>query len=346
MTKILLVLTGGTIGSEKKKNIINITKNNYLKNFLEINFKKKIDFKIINPVNILSENSLPSDWNNITASINKNWENDFSGIIITYGTDTLAFAASAFAQFFCTFNKPVILVSSNKPIKEKNSSGRDNLLSAVKFIDNKKQRGVYVAYKNPRENFVSFLLGSRVQQINSYENKLISLNGGFVCKYKNNKFTYKKNKFNFSISSINKESVIYKKKLLFSKKILAITPYPGINYSNYNLKKNKISVVLHSLYHSGTASTRAAEGKEYSLINFIKKCKNKKIPFYLAPINLGNKSIYKSLESLLNLGIKSLKGVTFETAYAKLSLAYGSFKQQKDIDKFLSKNNLFERTKF
>ena len=36
----------------------------------------------------------------------------------------------------------------------------------------------------------------------------------------------------------------------------------------------------------------------------------------------------------------------FETAYAKLSLAYGSFKQQKDIDKFLSKNNLFERTKF
>ena len=34
MNTILLILTGGTIGSEKKRNIVNISKNNYLKSFL------------------------------------------------------------------------------------------------------------------------------------------------------------------------------------------------------------------------------------------------------------------------------------------------------------------------
>jgi len=31
MNTILLILTGGTIGSKKKRNIVNISRNNYLK---------------------------------------------------------------------------------------------------------------------------------------------------------------------------------------------------------------------------------------------------------------------------------------------------------------------------
>ena len=72
MTKILIVLTGGTIGSKIQNNTINVTQNNYLKDFLDSNFKQ-INFKIIKPLNILSENSLPSDWNIIIKSIKKNW---------------------------------------------------------------------------------------------------------------------------------------------------------------------------------------------------------------------------------------------------------------------------------
>ena len=34
MNTILLILTGGTIGSEKKGNIVNVSKYNYLKSFL------------------------------------------------------------------------------------------------------------------------------------------------------------------------------------------------------------------------------------------------------------------------------------------------------------------------
>ena len=38
--------------------------------------------------------------------------------------------------------------------------------------------------------------------------------------------------------------------------------------------------------------------------------------------------------------------MSFESSYAKLSLAYGSFSSKKKIEKFLNKNNSFEKIKF
>ena len=332
MNKILIVLTGGTIGSETKNNVINVAKNNHLKKFLKLNSEKELNYKIIQPVNILSENSMPSDWNKIVQSIRKNWKNDFSGIIITYGTDTLAYAASAFSHYFFNFNKPIVFVSSDRPLIDKKASGRFNLISAIKFIDKEKIPGIFVAYKNPNENFVSFYLGSDVEQINNYDNKLNSITRTTFCKY-NKKFIYTKNNSNGKNISFKK----FNKDLKFSNKILIIHPYPGINYGYFNLSKNKPKAVLHSLYHSGTASTRNINKEILSLKNFQKICKKKKIPVFLAPI-IKKKNIYKSLQIILQSGVKTLEGVTLENAYAKLSLAFGSFKTKEKIFKFLNKN--------
>ena len=51
MKTILLILTGGTIGSEKKKNIINVSQKNYLQSFLK-KTSKEVLFKIIQHINI------------------------------------------------------------------------------------------------------------------------------------------------------------------------------------------------------------------------------------------------------------------------------------------------------
>jgi len=44
------------------------------------------------------------------------------------------------------------------------------------------------------------------------------------------------------------------------------------------------------------------------------------------------------LQVILKSGVKTLEGVTLENAYAKLSLAFGSFKTKKKIFKFLNEN--------
>ena len=342
MTKILIVLTGGTIGSETKNNVINVTKKNYLDKILKSNFQK-IMFETIRPINILSENALPTDWNSIIKSIKKKWDKSFSGIIITYGTDTLAYAASAFSQFFHNFDKPVVFVSSDKPLNKKNSTGRFNIISAINFVLKEKLPGTFVAYKNPNLDFVSFFLGSRVQQINSFNNRLDSITGSDFCKFKNNNFIYTKNNLNPLMPSFKKKFSNFEKRFNFSNKILIINTYPGINYKYFNLNKHKPKAILHSLYHSGTANTR--EQNNFSLINFIKECKYKKIPFYISPANK-NKNIYQSLKNILKLKVNIIDGTSFESSYAKLSLAYGSFNNKKEIEKFIKKNNFFEKTKF
>ena len=339
MNTILLILTGGTIGSEKKKNVVNVSKNNYLKSSLLKKKRKKINFKIVQPINILSENATPNNWNKIIKCIEENWNNKFSGIIITHGTDTLSYTSSALSQYFYNFYKPVILVSSDKPLKDKNSNGKLNFASAIDFIEKIKLPGTYVSYKNPKDNFISFFIGSRIKQINSYYNNLNSGFGDPFCILKNKKFSFIK-KNNPSILSIKKNG---KKNSLnmgfeFSNKILLIHAYPGLNYDSFNLIKIKPKVILHTLYHSGTSSLQFTD--------FIKKNKNKKISFFVAPISNKKKNIYLSLKILMKLKAKCLKGITVETAFAKLSLAFQSFKNEKDRNNFLSNNNFFEKILF
>ena len=347
MNTILLILTGGTIGSEKKGNTLNVSKNNYLKSILLKKINKKINYRVLQPINILSENIIPNDWNKIVECIEKNWKNNFSGIIITHGTDTLSFTASALAQYFYNFNKPVVLVSSDKPLKEKNATGKSNLKAAINFIIKTKLPGTYVSYKNPGKNFVSFFLGSRVKQINSYDNNLNSRFSDIFCNFKNNKFLFIK-KNNPSILSIKKNGNNSKlnKEFRFSNKILIIKPYPGLNYDIYNFNKIKPKAILHSLYHSGTASTRNELKINFSLEKFLKQNKYRKTPFFISPISNKKRNIYKSLKALLNLNVMCLDGITFETAYAKLGLVYKSFKDEKKRNQFLKKNNFFEKITF
>ncbi len=119
-----------------------------------------------------------------------------------------------------------------------------------------------------------------------------------------------------------------------------------MNYDIYSFNKIKPKAILHTLYHSGTTSTRNDSNKSFSLEKFIKKNNFRKIPFFIAPISGKNKNIYASLKKLMNLNIKFLDSITFETAYAKLALAYKSFNNNEEINNFILKNNFFEKSSF
>jgi L-asparaginase len=126
---------------------------------------------------------------------------------------------------------------------------------------------------------------------------------------------------------------------VFSKRILLIRPYPGTNYSNYNLEQ--VDAVIHDLYHSGTACVSEQWGENYSLVKFIQKCTEKNINLYMAPA-IKRSDTYQSTLSLIEQSAKMIWNMSLESAYVKLLLAYGNFKDNDSIISFLEKDIAFE----
>lgn len=78
-----------------------------------------------------SAQATPQDWNRIAEVIVDN-HNDYNGFIITHGTDTLAFTASALCFALAGLQRPVILTGSMRPLTVEKSDGLQNLSDALK----------------------------------------------------------------------------------------------------------------------------------------------------------------------------------------------------------------------
>ena len=105
-------------------------------NFAELSF--------IDVVNIDSTNIDPSIWTKITKIINEN-KNNYDGFIITHGTDTMAYTASALSYVFHNFNKPIILTGSQKPLEDIPSDAPNNLINSI-IVATKIEKGVIIVF--------------------------------------------------------------------------------------------------------------------------------------------------------------------------------------------------------
>lgn len=328
-TRILLVFTGGTIGSLSENGNIDLDPNARFK-LLEL-FKQRyqnsasIEFKTLQPLQILSENLHPGDWNTLIEAIESENLAAYDGIIITHGTDTLAFSAAALGLYFNYLKKPMLLVSSNLPLENPEANGIPNLIAAVDFIAQNQAAGVFVAYQNAGQKL-------EIHQATRLSSCL-PLSGDFISIQSQSFMHYEAGKFeqNYPLATSAKVEL----KADFSARILLIRPYPGLNYQDFNL--DKVDAVLHDLYHSGTACTRDTHGDSYNLSSFIQHCQQRALPIYLSP-SIYSESAYSSTRELLARGAEMLWNTSIETSYAKLLLALSNFSQPEDVVAFLQSN--------
>jgi L-asparaginase len=317
MKKILVVFTGGTIGSSVNNGAIDTDKKTaflLLEQFKQRFPHTNINFTTIQPYQILSENLAPKIWTTLISSIENANPTLYDGIIVTHGTDTLAYTAAALGFYFHALNMPIFLVSSQFPLSNENANGLDNFSFAIEKILHEKLTGVFVPYRNPSEKTVTVHNAMRL-----------------ICSPQlSSDF--------FSVSDVNTiQKTIFDESLkpIFSERILMIKPYPSLNYEHFNL--DNVDAVLHDLYHSGTACTTKKWGENYSLLNFIARCKKENVPIYLAP---AFKSInaYQSTIELTNAGATMLWNMTIEAVFVKLSLGYGNFINETKVVSFMQKN--------
>ncbi|SFR71614.1 asparaginase [Anaeromicropila populeti] len=323
MERILIIMTGGTISSIKKENILNVDDEVTLE--LLIDYRKRFGdsqkFDIVKLMNILSENFSPAKWEEVVEAVLQGIEKGYEGIIITHGSDTLSYTAAFLGTLFANVKVPIMLVAANYSLEDKRSNGFANFISAVHFIHQRLMTGVFVAYQNNRgENEI--FPGVKIMESDPYFDQFRSIDGKALGCIKNGEFQpdlwcLKKWKAETEWNKENSLGNDLSKAFLYQNKVILLKMYPGIDFSMIQIRGNVKAVILW-LYHSATGPIE----KESGLLEFLLHCKEKRIVVYGVSFKHQDGAFYASTKKLIELSLKPLCNVSIETAYALVLVAY------------------------
>jgi L-asparaginase/Glu-tRNA(Gln) amidotransferase subunit D len=348
MKQILVVFTGGTIGSIASKGTIDTSDKAPFKllQLFEQSYPnyESIHFDTLQPIQILSENLAPSAWKSIIEAIETAQPEKYDGIIVTHGTDTLAYSAAALSIYFHALDLPLLLVSSDYPLDNSKGNGLANFICAVEFIKQHIAKGVFVPYRNAGQT-MQIHRGSRLTCSLQLSGDFYSIQCKNFLQFDGKQFkpdaasTYESQTLAISTSKGKLSGDDFPLKPVFSSRILMVKPYPGLDYSQFRL--DSVDAVLHDLYHSGTACATVHWGKNHSLSEFAKRCNEQGLPLYLAPA-FKSENAYQSTREIIEHGAIMIWNMSIEAAYVKLALAYGNYSDKQQISRFIEKDIALE----
>jgi L-asparaginase len=310
--KLLIIFTGGTIGSSVKDGYISVDEAN-IKRLVDaaigvegaLHEKNSVgkcieetDIRVINPYTILSETLNGTHIATLVGCINENISG-YDGIIVCHGTDTLLYTAAALGFSFSDAEVPIVLVSSNYVLDDPRANGFDNIKTAVEFItgrsnvpglmNRRSRRGVWVSYKNSGEEpglYAPFELLPH----QAYDDSLYVMEQAGVEEFRTDEM-------NEACLRLGEESGI-----------LWIKAYPGMSYSHYINDEKKPVCILLDTFHSGTLNT--SDSELYKLAHWADR---HDVPLYLTGLRPGVS--YETTKVYGQLGIKPLFDMSPITAY-------------------------------
>lgn len=328
MDRILLILTGGTICSVENEDGKRETDAQSAKLKIISEFRKcnspfnGVVFDTVMPLDTLSENMTLQKWNVLLDELKKVNSEDYSGIIILHGTDTLAYTASLLSLVMSEKNLPVCLVSSHSPIDTNGTNAIINFRTAVELIMNGLKPNVYAVYENSdRKTYLHY--GAHLLQCENYSNDffskdMIEVNNLEAVCAESQPFETDRNLLS-EIKELNS-------------KVLLINPYVGLDYNSINL--SGVSAVVHTTYHSQTV---CVDGDGNSFTEFAKRCKKEGVSLILTPCDKDSYS-YVSTEKALRNGVLPVSSMTNEMVYVKTVIGCSLGLTSDELAEFLNKN--------
>ena len=335
--RILVFFTGGTIGAQSSSDIIGVTPGGareILVRYAERN-SGAVEFNTIEPLTILSENARPQDWDTVVRAIRATDLNGYNGIVVTHGTDTLAFAAAALSFALSDLAIPLVLVASNHPLHDDRSNGFANFCDAVDLIRIWPKSGVFVTYVNPdRRHLVHY--GSRLMDATPMNHFFRSIGDSEFAEFRDGSLILLQDGGN---QLTNDRITVLDNPVTgsyFAGKALLLKPYPGLDYTRFDL--TGVDAVIHDLYHSGTACV-VPKPSNLSLIAFARRCADENIPLFIAPWPDGS-SLYESSRALRDRGVVAVPLMAANTAYVKTLYGLSLGLTGERLRLFLTQTNL------
>jgi L-asparaginase len=326
--KILLIHSGGTIGMTRDSQSGVLRPDLFYASLLQVipELSAVAEIEVEIPFVLDSAEMNFPHWQKLAAII-KARLGAIDGVVITHGTDTLAYTASALSYMLHNIPIPVILTGAQKPLSELRSDARNNLISAVELASSGiPEVCIFFDYKLMRGNRTS------KNHVNSFD-AFVSPNYPLLAEVGINIEIHRGN-----ILKPGGHFHVFDK---FSSSLAVLKLFPGCA-SDYFQPGNDVRAVLLIAFGAGTIPLQSGD-----LPARIEKWLRDGKLVVLASEASGGRiepQLYESGSRLLAMGVIPAGDMTFEAAATKLMFLLGQYDQPALIQSNFQKSLAGEMT--
>ncbi|MEM0129191.1 MAG: Glu-tRNA(Gln) amidotransferase subunit GatD [Thermoplasmata archaeon] len=124
--------------------------------------------RIVPVMDRLSENIRPEDWTAIAGAVREAFAAGARGVVVSHGTDTLAYTAAALGFLLPRLPGPVVLVGAQRSPDRPSSDGRSNLQAAFRIARSEPLGEVVVVmHAGPGDDRFAVHRGTRVRKMHT-----------------------------------------------------------------------------------------------------------------------------------------------------------------------------------
>lgn len=328
LPRIVILHTGGTIAAKVNYETgavsSSFTPEDLLRKYPELKEFAYIESKLV--FNELSENFRFEHYNKLSIEIEK--AKDARGIIITHGTDTMAFTSAALSFALEGLSTPVILVGSQRSSDRPSSDSFLNLHLAIKFILESDFKDVGICMHSSMNDGSCYILpATKAKKLHSTRRDAFRpVNAQPIAEVSED---------NIRIMNINYNKENKKLKLRLYNENLRI----GILTTHPNMSPDEVSFFrdFDGLIIQGTGIGHIPiEGKNKPILDELKKLRIPKVIITQSIFGNVNLNVYSTGRKTKDYLIGNHLDLTLESAYIKLAWLLSN--HPKDIERLFHLN--------
>ena len=318
---ILLLTTGGTIACTSGEQGLEPQNSGVMQFALE-QLRGFYDITVQDVMCLDSSNIRPAEWQLIAQTVFQERDN-YDGIVISHGTDTMAYTASAVTFMLPGLDKPVVFTGSQLPLTDILSDGPDNLRTAFAMAASGRP-GVFVAFDR------KVMLGCRAVKVRASNfSAFESVNANYVAQVSSNGLVL--NPDTFPPVKAQPQLVDSISQTVF---LLKLTP--GLSPEIFHALKGLgyKGIVIEAFGLGGmTVLNRGLQGIRDAVDSGISVVVTTQCLYDSADLQ-----VYQVGQQLLELGVIPARDMTTEAAMTKLMWALGQGMNQQEIADLFRQN--------
>ena len=319
--KILLLTTGGTIASLPGGDGLEPHRSEVMERELN-QLRTYYDITVDDVICLDSSNIRPEEWQLIARRIFEE-RKGYDGIVVSHGTDTMAYTASAVTFMLPHIDLPVVFTGSQLPLADMLSDGPDNLRTAFAMAASG-HPGIFLAFDR------KVMLGCRAVKVRaSGFSAFESVNARYAAQVSNRGLVVDPR-----VLPESHGEAVFRPEISQSVFLLKLTP--GLNPAIFEMlaAMGYRGIVIEAfglggvnVLHKGLRGIRRAVEDGISVV-VTTQC------LY----DSANLEVYQVGSKLLELGVIQGRDMTSEAAMTKLMWAIGQGLSQEEISDLFQKN--------